>query len=435
MEQPTKLLNRNFFLLWQGQLVSRLGTNIYGVAMALLIKHTTESATLMGLMWTMAGLPMIILGPIAGTVADRYSRRKILIYSDILNGLAVGAFTIFLFRAPESSNMIIAALFFVTIFIGITNAFFNPAVSAAIPDIVPKSNLAGANSMGQVNLQLSTFIGQGIGAMLFTAFGAPIVCLINGISYLYAGISKSFIVIPQKFPEKKDDWRSNVAEFKQDLVEGFRYVWKNKGLRMLVYVAAVTNLFSTPIIPLLPFFVEDSLHVGDQWYGFLLATTGIGSLAGYIFAGVANFPPKVRGNIMMVFIILQAAGYGILGLMTTPLAALSLVFLGGFTSGYVSVNIAVTLQITTPSEIRGRVMALLATLVGSLMPIGMGLGGYIGDLFDKNIPLIFGSCGVIMAILTIIAAMNKNFRDYLAYDREIEVVSDSHQSLVAPDLV
>ena len=137
---------------------------------------------------------------------------------------------------------------------------------------------------------------------------------------------------------------------------------------------------------------------------------------------------------MMIFIILQAAGYGILGLMTIPLAALALVFLGGFTSGYVSVNIAVTLQITTPSEIRGRVMALLATLVGSLMPIGMGLGGYIGDLLDKNIPLIFGSCGVIMAILTIIAAMNKKFRDYLAYDREIKMVSDSQQSLVTPDL-
>jgi len=103
-------------------------------------------------------------------------------------------------------------------------------------------------------------------------------------------------------------------------------------------------------------------------------------------------------------------------------------------NGYIAVNIAVTLQLTTPSEIRGRVMAVLATLIGSLTPIGMGVGGYLGDLLDKNIPLIYGGCSAIMAILTILAAMNKDFRDYLSSDQEVRLEPKNAEENVVPDL-
>lgn len=434
MEEPSKLLNRNFFLLWQGQFISRLGINMYGVAMALFLKHTTGSATLMGLMWTFSGLPMIILGPFAGIVVDRYSRRKILILSDLLNAVIVSLFTFYLLKVEHQSNLAIIGLFTVGITLGITGAFFGPAVSASIPDIVPRSKIAGANSMGQISIQLTTFIGQAAGSALYTVVGAPIVCLVNGIGYFYACVSKVFIRIPQKLPERHDNLKDKLHHFKMDLIEGFRYIWKNRGLRILIYVAAITNFFTTPILPLLPFYVEDFLKIGAQWYGAFLGITGIGALFGYVFAGFSRLKAKARGSIMVIFIILMSAGYGVLGFVKVPVIALGLAFFGGFMSGFIAVNISVTLQLTTPTEIRGRVTALLATLVGSLMPIGMGLGGYIGDLLDKNIPLIYASCGAIMAILTTIAAMNKDFRDYLAYDREIVVVREPQENIIAPDL-
>jgi len=322
MEEPTKLFNKNFFLLWQGQLVSRLGTNIFGVSMALFLKHTTDSASVIGTMWMLSGLPVIILGPFAGTVADRYSRRKILIFADLLNGIVVSAFALYLFKASEASDLAIVGLISVAVFLGITGAFFNPAVSAAIPDIVPRSKIAGANSMGQISLQVSTFLGQSIGAVLYMFLGAPVVCIVNGISYFYACISKTFIVIPQKMPEKKDNLRDNFTDFKRDLVEGFRYVWNNKGLRVLIFLAAVTNFFATPILPLIPFYVEDYLKVGGEWYGLFLGITGIGALFGYGFAGFVNLPPKIRGRILIAFIISMSAGYGILGFVTIPAIAM-----------------------------------------------------------------------------------------------------------------
>ena len=434
MEQPTKLLNKNFFLLWQGQLVSRLGVNIYGIAMVLFLKEMTQSATLMGVMWMLTGLPMVILGPFAGTFADRYSRRKILVLSDLINGLVVSAYAFYLFKISTTSSVAIIGIFVVALLLGITGAFYNPAVSASIPDIVPRSKIIGANSLGQVSLQVTTFLGQAVGAWLYKLSGAAIVCIINAVGYFYASISKSFMEIPQKFPKKKDSLKETIRDFKTDLIEGFQFVWKNKGLRMIIYVAAITNFFTTPILPLLPFYVVDVLKLGEQWFGVFVGITGIGALFGYAFAAVIKLTPKLRGSLIIVFIILMSIGYGVLGFVRVPAAAIILAFAGGFMNGYIAVNIAVTLQLTTPSEIRGRVMAVLTTLIGSLTPIGMGLGGYIGDLLDKNIPLIYGSCSAIMAILTILAALNKDFRNYLSSDQEVELEPKNAENLVVPDL-
>lgn len=434
MEQPSKLFNKNFFLLWQGQLVNRIGVNVYGVAMALFLTNTYKSATMVGLMWMFTGLPMIILGPIAGTIADRYSRRKILLASDLVNAIALTAFTIYLFIAPEKSNLVITSLFLVAIILGITGAFYNPAVGASIPDIVPRAKLAAANSVGQISMQVSTFIGLSIGGTLFKLLGAPIACLINGISYFYAFVSKLFIRIPQQIPEAKENLKERFHDYLQDLIEGFKYVWKNKGLRILIYIAAITNFFTTPILPLLPFYVKDVLRIGEEWYGILTGITGIGTLFGFAFVGVVKLPPKVRGWLMMLFIILMSLGYGVLGFLSHHIAAICLVFFGGFMNGFISVNIGLTLQLTTPSIIRGRVMALLTTLIGSLTPIGMGLGGYIGDLLDRNIPLIYASCSAIMVILTVLAVLSKHYRDYLSQEREIQIIPNTPENLAAPDL-
>lgn len=433
MDQPTKLFNRNFFLLWQGQFFSRLGVNMYGVAMALFLKHTTGSATLMGMMWMFSGLPIILLGPFAGIVVDRYSRRKILILSDAINAIAVTAFSFYLFKIEQQSNLAIIGLFTIGVILGITGSFFNPAVAAAIPDIVPRSKIAEANSLGQISMQLTAFIGQALGSTMYTLIGAPAVCLINGIGYIYGGVSKLFIRIPQPIQDRKCALKENLGHFKKDLIEGLHFVWHNRGLRTMIYISAITNLFTTPILPLLPFYVEDYLKIGAQWYGFFLGMTGIGALFGFAFAGLVKFSARARGNIMILFIILMSMGYGFLGLVRIPMIALGLAFLGGFMGGYVAVNISVVLQLTTPTEIRGRVMALLTTLMGSLMPIGMGLGGYIGDLLNKNIPLIYASCGAIMAGLTMMVALNRQFRDFLAHEQEIKPVLSSQNKISAAD--
>lgn len=420
-QKPTKLFNRNYFLLWQGQTVSRLGTQVFSIALALWIKDATGSATLMGLVLMLSSLPAVILGPIGGAFADRYSRRKIIILADAANGIAFVALASLMYLAPEATQAILVALFLVSTLSGVLGAFFSPAISAAVPDIVPPKQLTTANSLGQLSQQLSVFFGQGLGGTLYRLLGAPLLFFFNGISYLFSAVSESFITIPQNMPEKASGWRAQMREFRADVADGFHYIWHKDGLRELVFVSALLNFFTAPILLLLPFYVEDFLQVRVDWYGFIIAAYGVGALIGYIAAGAIRVSSTMRARLMIAFILLEASGYGLLAFVGDPYTALALSVLGGFAGGYVTVNITTLLQFTTPGPIRGRVFGLLATIAGAITPIAMGISGVVADLLNQNIPLIYLVCGVILALLTLLLSLNKRFRDYLATEISEEV--------------
>jgi len=416
MQTPKKLLNRNFLLLWQGQSISRLGTQGFLVAMLFWVKHATESATTMGLLQMFSTLPAVFLGPIAGTFADRQSRRKILILSDFMRGIAVLSLAALLFFSEFPDEVILIWLFIVAVFNATVSAFFEPAITASIPSLVPEEKISSANSLGQLSFQLSVFIGQGLGGTFYRLLGAPLLFLVDSVTYLFAAASETFINIPQVLPEKSDDWRKQFNAFKHDLVVGVQYVWERRGLRTLVFVSAFLTFFTTPIIILLPFYIEDVLQVKIDWYGFLLAAYGLGTVAGYLFAGAIKIGGKTRGQLMLFFIVAEAFGYGLLGLVSTPVVALALAAIGGFASGYFTINLITILQITTKSEVRGRVFGLLGTISAGLAPIAMGLAGVIADLLNQNIRLIYLSCGLIMTALTIFVTFNQDFRELLVYE-------------------
>ena len=427
---PTRLLNRNFFLLWQGQFVSRIGTQVVIIARVFWIKHATGSAAIIGLIQMLANLPAVFLGPIAGTFADRYPRRTIIILSDVLRGLAVLSLAALMFLAPDATNLILLWLLVTAIIIATVSAFFAPAISAAIPDLVPRKRIAGANSLGQMSVQLSVFIGQGLGGTLFRLLGAPLLFAIDGLTYLFSAVSESFITIPQPLPEKSGRWQDQFRAFRRDTVEGFRYIWQRNGLRELLLISALLTFFTVPIIVLLPFYVEDFLGAQADWYGFLLAGYSVGSLVGYLLAGSLRLSGRARSRWMVTFIVLESAGYGLLGLVRDPKVALTLAFLGGATGGFISVNIMTILQLSTPGEIRGRVFGLLGTISSSLSPLAMGLAGVVADLLGQNIPLIYLACGVIMAALSLTLLVNQHVRDFLAYEPEEELLPPVEQRVV-----
>lgn len=436
MKQPVKkLMNRNFFLLWQGQSVSQIGSQIFDIALVLWIKEATGSATLMGLFLMASSLPTVILGPISGTVADRYSRRKIIVISDFINGLTILTLAALLFLIPAATDTIIVWLFIVAIIGAIADSFFSPAISASVPDLVPEHKIDNANSLIQMSFSLAVFIGQGIGGTLFRLIGAPLLFIFNGLTYLFSAFSELFIHIPQKFPEKSQRWQDQFQEFKHDIVEGFHYIWHRPGLRELVLVSVITSFFTAPIIILLPFYVEDFLQVSVDWYGFLLAGYSIGTVMGFLIAGTINLRGNRQSWFIISFLILEAAGFGMLGLIRLPWPAMGLAFLGGAVSGFTTVKITTILQMTTPSEIRGRVFGLLGTIVGALTPIAMGLTGIIADLIGQNIPLIYIVSGATMAASVIIISFNSRFRQLLAYTESDQTKSPDKPTLTMTEKI
>lgn len=420
METKSKLFNKNFFLLWQGQFVSQLGSQAFAIAMMFWVKHQTGSATLMGILMMVSMLPAVLLGPMAGTLADHYSRKKIIVLSDFLRGLPVMILAAIIFLLPGSVEIGIVSLFIVTIIIGIINSIFNPAILAAIPDIVPEEKVAAANSLSQGTRQVSLFIGQALGGFLFVVFGAPVLFLIDGISYIFSGFSETFMKIPQKLPEKAASWREKLKQFKNDTLFGLKYSWNHRGLRALFFNAAFLNFFVMPIIILLPFYVEDYLKATPDWYGYILGAFGFGSLIGFGIAGAVKLPAHLKPVFFLGALILNSACFAILAAFNTALHALLLMILIGIFNGFFNINLITILQLAIPDDLRGRVFGVLITLTHGLMPISMGLAGIVFDLIGQDIVLVYAFCGITTLVLSILISFDKEFRRFLSYEKKEE---------------
>lgn len=416
MQEPTKLFNRNYLTLWISQFVSRLGTQAFLIATLFWVKEATGSAAIMGTIALIAGLPAIIMGPIGGTLADRYSRRRIIVLSDAIRGLLVLSLTALIYFLPGQTTLALVWLVIISVIVSVISSVFGPAISAAIPDLVPKDKVQGANSLGQISAQASGIIGAAFGGVLFAALGAVVLFLIDGISYLFASGAESTVKIPQTIPDKTGDVKEQFRVFFAEIVDGLRYVWHRPGLRELVFVSALLNFFAAPIVLLLTFFVEDTLQIGIEWYGFMLAGYAVGSLIGYLVAGVVSLSPSIRGVVLVIIILLNGVTYALLGMMDSAAAALALLVLTGFIDGFFIVHLVTILQVTTPSGVRGRVFGLLAAISGSLSPIALGVSGFAVDWLDQDISLIFIASGIIMFILSLLLLLSRSVRDLLAYD-------------------
>ena len=413
---PRVLFNRDFVLLWQGQLVSQLGNQAFFLAMMYWIMEATGSASLMGMLMMVSLLPGVILGPFGGALADRHSRLGIIVAADLIRGATVLAFALLMFARPDANTTIVVALFSVALIGGLVNAVFQPAITAAIPDLVPADKVAAGNSLNQFSVQASVLVGQAVGGVLYRLLGAPFLFLFDGISYLVSALSESFIRIPQKRTEEKLPLGQTLAAYRRDTLEGVRYVWRRSGMRSFLLVAAGVNFLAMPVLVLLPFYVTERLAKGAEWYGFLLASLGAGSVLGYLCAGALRISAARRPLVVVGALLTTGVAIGVLGTVRAPIIGLALFLVVGICTGMINIFVITLFQITTPGEMRGRVMALVIALSGAATPLGMALGGLLGDLTDKNIPFLYILCGTLIGVLSLSASTHSPFREFLAWD-------------------
>ena len=434
MKEPVNLLNRNYALLLQGQFISRLGTALSSLVMLLWIKEITESATLMGLLVMLGGLPNVLFGVIGGTVADRFSRRKIISYCDVASGLALLVLAALFYFAPDNTYLLTIGVVTLSVLVAVFDAFSSPAITAATPDLVPKDHMARANSIGQTVIQLASLFGQGVGGIFYRVLGAFWAAVANGVACLYAGLTESIITIPQTLPERQNKMSNGIMHFVGDSISGFRYVIGLRGLNKLVIASSIVTFFSAPLIYLISFYVIDFLHLKEDWVGYIGILYGVGAIAGAIVAGALEIRSKRRSWILITTIILESIGYGLLGLVQSHLVACGLVFAGGLLSGFTGIYIITIIQLATPTEMRGRMFGFLGTIAASLGPIGVGIGGVVFDTIGQNIPLFYVTCGAIMTAVNLLLASSREFRDFLATETDAPS-STTHPSTAHVELL
>jgi MFS transporter, DHA3 family, macrolide efflux protein len=415
-EGARKLLNRDFVLLWQGQLVSQIGKQSFQVAMMFWLKEATGSATLMGLIMMLSSLPGLIVGPVGGTFADRHPRKAIILGSDLLRGLSVLALAGLLVWRPQATGFSVAAFFFVSIFGGVLYAFFMPAIAASVPNLVPRARVSTANSLHQLSAQGALSLGQALGGILFGLLGAPVLLLIDGLSYLYAALCTLLVRIPQSLPKQNREAGQVLAGYLADTREGLRYIWRRPGLRDFLLSVAALNFFFMPVFVLLPFYVDDFLGAQAGAYGSLMALFGIGGLAGHVLAGLLHVKGRSRGLLILGSLVGTSVLFGAVGFVRELTLALACFFGIGVFTGLVNVFSTTLFQLSSPGEMRGRVMGLVLALSRAASPVGMGLGGLLGDLTGRNIPLIYALCGGAPLLLCLFVSLRMSFRELLAWE-------------------
>lgn len=425
-----KLFNRNFTLVFAGQCVSFTGSALYSVVLVLYLKQVTGSATVIGIVELLAFLPWVLLGPFAGTLVDRSSRRTVIVWCDLLRGLLMlvlfiaglnyfSGFRMFDVTAGRfhfgSFTAVVYAVFFVTVLVGIIDAAFNSALYSIVPEILAREKIQKGNSLFQGAGGILAMAGNSLGGIFFSFLGAPLAFCINGVSFLCAAFASLFISTPHGMrPEKPAfSYRSFLGETK----EGLLFIWANKGLRDQTIIYALSNLLFPAVMLSLPFLIEDVLHLKSTYYGYLLSMLTLSSIAGYFIFGLFNTTGKQNYGVICSIFVVEALLFLFLSRTTNVLSVfllLSLLSLCMAVSRIINTSLK---QKVIPENLRGRVFGTLDSINGGLAPLSFVLSGIAIDLIGKNIMMLFSVIFGIYALLTAAFILNRPIRRfYLSAD-------------------
>jgi MFS family permease len=382
---------RDYAVLWSGALISNVGTWVQTAALLWLIKVVLRSNSWVGAVNMANFLPVLFLVPLSGSLADRYSRRSIILIGQTMMMLGAFALGVCASLGVDSKAVILIT---VTI-IGIAFAMNFPAWQAILPDLVPREDLLNAIALSSAQWNLARFVGPVIGALVLTFFSPATAFYANAVSFLFV-IGALLIINPN---------RGAIAARPTDTIrhhiwEGWKYVWHRKWMVYLLLALMFISFFGFSYIVLIPGLVRDVMHRGPGAYSFLLGMTGLGAVVGAPFVTYISRRVAERN-------IIKAATLG-LGLLLLAFAVvktywLSCIISFGLGACFLIAGSATNsvLQGNSLREMRGRVVSLyIMTFIG-VSAVGGQFMGYLSDVRSLAFALFVGglACIVVAAVL------------------------------------
>lgn len=370
--------NRNFRQLWLGQVVSQLGDWFNTMAIFRLLQDLTQdSARAIGLMLVARFLPSFIVGPLSGVVADRFSRRHVMILSDLLRAVVVLGFL--LVRRPEHVWLVYALTILQLVF----STFFEPAKTAVIPSIVSGRELLAANAISSVTWSVMLTLGAAFGGVVTGWFGTDAAFILDSLTYLASALLIAGVRFPRHPLRAKTKLTLGKALGITDTIEGARYVWQRPRVFALMMVKPAWGV-GGGILTLLAVFGEKVFPVGGKaaiGIGVLYAARGIGTAIGPITMRRISGETRasMQTGIGTAFII-GGIGYIAFGSATSFALAIIVLMLAHAGGSILWVNSTVLLQRAVEDDFRGRVFA--AEL--ALLTLTMAASNYAtGELLDR----------------------------------------------------
>ena len=387
--------NRNYRLLWFGQIVSQLGDWFNSVALYALLLELTGTATSVALMIIVQFLPMAVIGPVAGVVVDRVNRRRLMIAADVLRGLVV--LVLLMVRRPDQVWMVYLVMGTV---VSLT-AFFEPARTAVIPSVTTRSELLTANALSSATWSAMLAIGAGAGGIVTALLGRDAAFLVNAVSFLASAViigRTSFNADPPAV-KRPAGWASVTGL--GDLLEGFRYVRSDRHVAALMLVKAGWGV-AGGVLLIMTVLGQRVFPVGGSaaaGIGVLYAARGLGAGIGPILARawLGQQPDEMRRAIAPSYFLVSVF-YLMLSWSPTILLA-SAAVIGAHAAGSVLwVFSTVLLQMSVPDRFRGRVFSAELALLMIISAASSYACAYAMDVWGASPFLLTRVLGVVFVL-------------------------------------
>ncbi len=371
MKLLTDKVNFNFFYLLFGQTISQLGDKFYSFALAYLVLNTTKSTTAMGMVILFPMLSSIITGFLLGGFIDRYSRKAILIITDIIRGLVIAAVTLLF----SINALTLPIIIFSQIILSVCSAFFSPTVFSVLPQIVEKDRLAKANARMQLITSSVTIIGPLLAGVVVANIGYNFIFIFNTISFFLATIFTTKINIPNV--SKKENKTEN------NFSDGYKYIFNKKSLLAIVIVVAVGHFFVGAIDVIIPALSIKLRGNGVQNMGYIQTFFGVGTLVASILLNIVNINNREE-KVLFTSLYIIGGIYILLGVLFTVKVMSVVPYLFVFLLYSSVIMFAATcfqviLQKNIEESMSGRVWSIVNSLGNCSMPLAVAVVAFMLD--------------------------------------------------------
>jgi MFS family permease len=345
--------HRDYRLLWYSQVFASHGVWMDQVTRGWLIYELTDSALQLGMVRGIQAIPFLFLSPVAGSVADRYPRKFLVVTAQFANGFifAVTA-ALILFGLIRPWHVYLTAVLMACV-----QVFLQPARAAMISDTVPPENLTNAIGLNAVVFNMARSIGPALAGLLISVFNTGVAYGAQGLFFLLATIWTMQMRSGRRAAAARRSHGGANESFARSIVSGWQFSWRKDEVRSSLLIVIVASLFMVPFSTLLPIFARDILQVGAQGQGLLLTSMGVGALGSAMI--IATFGDRMPRGIMMLAGVMF---YGVLVVMfsASPWFSLSMVLMGVIGLCHVSSHALVqtVIQSYSPPEFRGRAIAI-----------------------------------------------------------------------------
>jgi len=396
-EQPPLSRNRDYLLLWSGQVVSTLGSTASTVVYPLLILAITGSPKAAGIAGALRAIPYLVFSLPVGALIDRWDRKRVMILCDLGRCLAV----LLVPLAIAFDSLSLALVYAVTFVEGTFYVFFNIAEVAALPRVVPQAQLPQAAAQNEAGFGAANIVGPSFGTFLFQ-FGRGVPFLADAVSYAVS--VATLLGVRARFEGKRV---APPRELHHEVAEGLRWLWENRLIRHMALLTGGLNLVLAGT-PLLMIVIAKRLGAGDAQIGVIFSLAGIGGIIGSLIGG--RIQRRFRfGQVILATLVAECLLFPLYAVV--PSYYLLAAIAGGSSllgPVYNVVQFSYRLSII-PDELQGRVNSVFRLLAFGFIPLGAALSGLlIEQLGVARAVVVFEAILVLLAAAT---AANRHVRD------------------------